>query len=165
METEIISVAQAHDLVPLFDREYFVGALLDAHEGHVDPAGVTHAYVKAARAAGAAVRRNCWARAIARAADGTWNVSLHDTSTGAELGIVNCEHVVNCGGLWAREVGRMVGLELPLLAMEHTYLVTGADRRGDRVQPAQRSRIAPSHRLRRRDLHAPGRLRLVAGQL
>jgi dimethylglycine dehydrogenase len=37
---------------------------------------------------------------------------------------VHAEHVVNCGGLWAREVGRMVGLELPVLAMEHMYLLT-----------------------------------------
>jgi dimethylglycine dehydrogenase len=39
-------------------------------------------------------------------------------------GNIHAEHVVNCGGLWAREVGRMVGLELPVLAMEHMYLVT-----------------------------------------
>ena len=37
---------------------------------------------------------------------------------------ISAEHVVNAGGLWAREVGRMVGLELPLLAMEHMYLLT-----------------------------------------
>jgi dimethylglycine dehydrogenase len=49
--------------------------------------------------------------------DGTWNVVT-------EQGTVKAEHVVNCGGLWAREVGRMVGVELPLLAMEHMYLLT-----------------------------------------
>ena len=41
-----------------------------------------------------------------------------------DKGTIHAEHVVNCGGLWAREVGRMVGLELPVLAMEHMYLVT-----------------------------------------
>ena len=49
---------------------------------------------------------------------------VYDTASGEDLGEIDCEHVVNCGGLWAREVGRMVGLELPVLAMEHTYLVT-----------------------------------------
>ena len=49
--------------------------------------------------------------------DGTWNVVT-------EQGTVKAEHVVNCGGLWAREIGRMVGVELPLLAMEHMYLLT-----------------------------------------
>ena len=124
METELVSVAEAAELVPLFDPKYFVGALVDAHEGHVDPAGVTHAYAKAARAAGAEVYRNIWARAIERGRDGGWRVLVYDTAGGDDLGAIDCEHVVNCGGLWAREVGRMVGLELPVLAMEHTYLVT-----------------------------------------
>ena len=124
METELVSVAEAAELVPLFDPKYFVGALVDAHEGHVDPAGVTHAYAKAARAGGAEVYRNTWARAIERNRDGGWRVLVYDTASGEDLGAIDCEHVVNCGGLWAREVGRMVGLELPVLAMEHTYLVT-----------------------------------------
>ena len=51
------------------------------------------------------------------APDGTWDVVT-------EQGTVHAEHVVNCGGLWAREIGRMVGLELPVLAMEHMYLLT-----------------------------------------
>ena len=49
METELISVAEAKDLHPIFEEKYFVGAMCDAHEGHVDPTGVTHAYAKAAR--------------------------------------------------------------------------------------------------------------------
>src|SRR5205085_243466 len=47
----------------------------------------------------------------------TWKVST-------DKGTIHAEHVVNCGGLWAREISRMVGLELPVLAMEHMYLVT-----------------------------------------
>src|SRR5262249_20737494 len=49
--------------------------------------------------------------------DGSWDVIT-------DQGNVRAEHVVNAGGLWAREVGRMVGLELPVLAMEHQYLIT-----------------------------------------
>ncbi len=124
METEMVSVAEAAEMMPLIDPKYFVGALIDVHEGHVDPAGVTHAFAKAARLAGAEVYRGAWARAIERRADSGWRVLLYDTASGEDLGAVDCEHVVNCGGLWAREVGRMVGLELPVLAMEHTYLVT-----------------------------------------
>ena len=124
METELVSVAEAAELVPLFDPKYFVGALLDAHEGHIDPAGVTHAYAKAARLAGAEVYRNTWARAVERGRDGGWRVLVYDTASGEDLGAIDCEHVVNCAGLWAREVGRMAGLELPVLAMEHMYLVT-----------------------------------------
>ena len=124
MDTELISASEAAELMPLIDPQHFAGALLDANEGHVDPAGVTHAFAKAARDAGAEVRRNTWARAVERRVGGGWRVALCDPASGEGLGFVDCEHVVNCGGLWAREVGRMVGLELPLLAMEHTYVVT-----------------------------------------
>ena len=129
METELVSPAEAAQLMPLLDPKYFVGALLDAHEGHVDPSGVTHAYAKAARAAGAQVHRGCWARAVERrgprsGSSSGWRVLLYDLASGEDIGEIDCDHVVNCGGLWAREVGRMVGLELPVLAMEHTYIVT-----------------------------------------
>ena len=124
METELISVAEAKELVPIFEEQYFVGAMYDAHEGHVDPTGVTNAYAKAARQAGAEVYRDTWARDINRQADGTWRVDLLRTSTGEDLGAITCEHVVNAGGLWAREVGRMAGIEAPVLAMEHIYIVT-----------------------------------------
>ena len=124
MDTEMISVAEAAELVPLLDPGHFVGAMFEAHEGHVDPAGVTHAFAKASRMAGAEVYRGTWARAVERRGDGCWRVRLYDTVSGDDRGEIVCEHVVNCGGLWAREVGRMVGLELPVLAMEHTYIVT-----------------------------------------
>jgi len=130
METELISVAEAKKLMPLLEEEYFVGAMYDAHEGHVDPSGVTNAYAIAARQAGAEIYRKTWARDITRASDGGWDVHLMKTEgeklgqPGEDLGTIHCEHIVNAGGLWAREVGRMVGLELPVLAMEHMYLLT-----------------------------------------
>jgi len=117
MELEIISVDEAARLFPLMNKRHFVGALLDPIEGHVDPWGVTQAYAKAALMAGAEiVRHNCVLDLKARR-DGSWDVIT-------ENGNVHAEHVVNAGGLWAREVGRMVGLELPILAMEHQYLIT-----------------------------------------
>ncbi len=124
MDTELISVAEAKELHPIFDEQYFVGAMWDAHEGHVDPTGVTHAYAKAARMNGAEVYRDTWARSTSRAADGGWNVQTIKTSTGEDLQEIHCEHVVNAGGLWGREVGRMVGIELPILAMAHQYILT-----------------------------------------
>ena len=117
METELISVAEAAQKVPFLVEEHFVGALWDPVGGHVDPSGVTHAYATAARMSGAEVYRNTWAYDIVANSDDTWDVVT-------EQGTIACEHFVNCGGLWAREVGRMCGLELPILAMEHQYLVT-----------------------------------------
>jgi dimethylglycine dehydrogenase len=117
MRTEIITVDEAASLFPLMDKQYFVGALYDPVEGHIDPSGVTHAYAKAARIGGAEVYRHNRVTDLAPRPDGTWEVIT-------EQGKIHAEHVVNAGGLWAREVGRMVGLELPILAMEHQYLLT-----------------------------------------
>ncbi len=117
MELEIISVDEAAQLFPLMNKEHFVGALYDPIEGHVDPYGVTHAYAKAAQRGGAQVVRHTRVTDLKPRADGSWDVIT-------DHGNVHAEHVVNAGGLWAREVGRLVGLELPILAMEHQYLIT-----------------------------------------
>jgi len=117
MELEIISVDEAARLFPLMNKEHFVGALLDPIEGHVDPYGVTQAYAKAAQLGGAEIVRHTRVTDLKPCRDGTWDVIT-------EQGNVHAEHVVNAGGLWAREVGRMAGLELPVLAMEHQYLIT-----------------------------------------
>ena len=124
MDTELISVAEAKEMHPIFDEQYFVGAMWDAHEGHVDPTGVTHAYAKAARMNGAEVYRDTWAHGMSRAPNGGWNIQTIRTSTGEDLEEIHCEHVVNAGGLWGREVGRMAGIELPILAMAHQYILT-----------------------------------------
>ena len=118
MDTELIGVAEAHKLLPFMDERHFVGALYDPMEGHVDPSGVTHAYAKAAQLAGAEVVQHTRVEGIRRLADGDWALDC------GEAGTVTCEHFVNAGGLWAREVGRMCGIELPVLAMEHMYLLT-----------------------------------------
>ena len=67
--------------------------------------------------------------------DGTWDVYTYDPETSDHKGVIHAEHVVNAGGLWAREVGRMAGLELPVLAMEHHYLMTEPMDGGHLVQP------------------------------
>ena len=103
--------------MPLLDPKEFVGAVRNKEDGHLDPSGVTHAYAKAARVLGASVERFTKVEDIVRQPDGQWRVITNK-------GEVIAEHVVNAGGLWAREVGRMVGLELPVLAMEHMYLIT-----------------------------------------
>jgi dimethylglycine dehydrogenase len=117
LDLEEISSEEAHRLMPLIDPKQFVGAVRNSEDGHLDPSGVTHAYAKAARKLGAEIERFTKVEEIVRLADGRWQVVTNK-------GTVIAEHVVNAGGLWAREVGRMVGLELPILAMEHMYLIT-----------------------------------------
>ncbi len=118
MELEIVTPAEAEKMFPLMDKSQFLGGLYDPIEGHVDPYGVTHAYAKSAQIGGAEIVKQTRVIDIKQRPDGTWDVVTAQ-------GNVNAEHVVNAGGLWAREVGRMVGLELPVLAMEHQYLITG----------------------------------------
>ncbi|RWN00430.1 MAG: FAD-dependent oxidoreductase [Mesorhizobium sp.] len=117
MDTELITPSEAKAMFPLMDEKNFVGAMWDPVEGHLDPSGTTHAYAKAARKLGAEIVLRNRVVELTQEADGTWNVVT-------EQGTVKAEHVVNCGGLWAREIGRMVGVELPVLAMEHMYLLT-----------------------------------------
>ncbi|ESX32638.1 MULTISPECIES: FAD-dependent oxidoreductase [unclassified Mesorhizobium] len=117
IDLEEISANEAAELMPLLDPKQFVGAVRNKEDGHLDPSGVTHAYAKAARKLGAEVERFTKVEDIVRRPDGMWRVITNK-------GEVVAEHVVNAGGLWAREVGRMVGLELPVLAMEHMYLIT-----------------------------------------
>ena len=116
-DIEIITPSEAAKLMPLIDESQFVGALYDPIEGHCDPYGVTHAYAKAAKKNGATIELQTKVEDLTQQVDGTWHVHT-------AKGVVKAEHVVNAAGLWARECGRMVGLELPVLAMEHMYLLT-----------------------------------------
>ena len=117
MQTEMISLEQACELNPLIDPQHFIGALWRADGGHTHPYRTTNAIVRAARWLGAAVERFTRVLSLEQRRDGTWDVIT-------DKGTVHAEHVVNCAGLWAREVGHMVGIELPVLAMEHHYLIT-----------------------------------------
>jgi dimethylglycine dehydrogenase len=117
LDSEFISIEEARRRHPLIEAGQFVGALFDPYEGHIDPSGVTHAYAKAARLAGAEIYRKTPVVDLQPDADGGWRVVTPE-------GTIKAEAVVNAAGLWAREVGRLVGLELPVLAMAHHYLVT-----------------------------------------
>lgn len=117
LEAELLTPKEAHDLMPLLDPDQFVGAVFDPVEGHLDPYGTTHAYAKSAKKNGAEIYLHTKVEDLTQREDGSWRVITNQ-------GEIIAEHVVNAAGLWAREVGRMVGLELPVLAMEHMYLIT-----------------------------------------
>lgn len=117
MELEIVTAEYAKSLFPILDDKQFIGGLWDPVEGHLDPSGTTHAYAKCARMNGATIHEKTKVEDISQRPDGMWVIT---TNKGEFI----TENVINAGGLWAREVGRMVGLELPVLAMEHHYLLT-----------------------------------------
>ena len=95
------------------------GGLFIPANGQADPANITQALAKAARQRGVRIFENTKVTGI-RQTDG--RVTGVDTAQGA----IGAEYVVNCAGLWAREVGRMAGVNVPLLAAEHFYVVTDA---------------------------------------
>lgn len=104
---------------PIMDVDGVLGGLWADREGYIDTTGTVHAYAKAAKMRGAEVIEHNKVEEINQRADGSWDVVT-------EKGTVHAEHVVNAGGLWAKQVGRMAGLDLPLSPLEHHYLVTEA---------------------------------------
>ena len=117
IELEFADLSEVAERCPIVDTNHFIAALWDPNEGHVDPWGVTNAYAKSARIGGAEIYRNTKVESLTPRADGGWDITT-------DKGVIQAEKVVNAAGLWAREVGRMVGIELPVLAMEHHYLIT-----------------------------------------
>ena len=117
LETEIVSPDEIRKLSPIINTEGIIGGLYDPLDGHLDPSGTTNAYARAARKQGAEIYlRNRVLETKARN-DGSWELIT-------EQGTMVAEHIVNAAGLWAREVGKMAGVYLPLHPMEHQYLAT-----------------------------------------
>jgi dimethylglycine dehydrogenase len=112
----LVEVDEIVDLVPIVNPDGIVGGLFDPNEGNLDPNGAVHAYAGAARRRGATILQHNRVLDLVQTADG-WRVET-------EQGPVLAEHVVNAGGLWARKVGRMVGIDHPVTPILHEYLVT-----------------------------------------
>lgn len=117
LETEIVSPEEIAKIAPVTNIDGIVGGLYDPLDGHLDPSGTTHAYAKAARMGGATIETHCKVVETNQRPDGTWDVVT-------DKGTIHAEHIVNAGGLWAREVGAMAGIYFPLHPMEHQYIVT-----------------------------------------
>jgi dimethylglycine dehydrogenase len=117
LDTEIVGPEEIARIAPVTNIEGIIGGLYDPLDGHLDPSGTTHAYARAARMGGATIETHCMVKETNQRPDGTWDVVT-------DKGTIHAEHVVNAGGLWAREVGAMAGVYFPLHPMEHQYLVT-----------------------------------------
>ena len=118
LDTRLLSPKEVGDFTDgLVNVKGIIGALYDPLDGHLDPSGTTHAYARAARMGGAEIVLHNRVLETNPRADGSWEVVT-------EQGTIIAEHLVNAAGLWAREVGAMAGVYLPLLPMAHQYLVT-----------------------------------------
>jgi dimethylglycine dehydrogenase len=118
IDSHLLSPDEIKKLCPIMDTSDIVGGLFDANEGNIDPYGSTHALAKAARIGGAEIYLKTMVEDLVHKPDGTWTVVT-------DKGNIQCEHIVNAAGLWAREVGAMAGVHVPIVPMEHHYLLTG----------------------------------------
>ncbi|MHA7828090.1 MAG: FAD-dependent oxidoreductase [Roseovarius sp.] len=114
---ELVGPERVAELHPFYNLEGVLGALHTPDDGHVDPTNVTMAMAAGARAKGARIIRRCRATNITQAPSGEWVVET-------EQGTITCEHVVNAGGTYARQMGEWSGLQLPMTSMTHHYFVT-----------------------------------------
>ena len=109
---ELVGPEQIAKLHPFYNLDGVLGALHTPDDGHVDPTNVTQAMATGARAKGVSIFRHCRATNISRADNGEWIVET-------ERGTIRCEHVVNAGGTYARQMGEWSGLQIPTTSMTH----------------------------------------------
>ena len=107
-------IAEKH---PFYNLDGVLGALYTPDDGHVDPSNVTMAMAMGARQKGVKIFRRCRATNITQNDKDEWMVET-------EQGIITCEHVVNAGGTYARQMGEWSDLQLPMTSMTHHYFVT-----------------------------------------
>ena len=114
---EILGPAAIRERHPFYNLDGVKAALWTPEDGHVDPAGAAFALAAGARQGGATIVRRNRVTGIHRETNGEWRVTT-------EQGDYRCEHVVNAGGTYARQIGRWTGLDLPITCMTHHYIVT-----------------------------------------
>ena len=117
IEREEISPAEVAALWPQVDASDVMAGFFTANEGRADPANVTMSLAKGARMGGARVLEGTRVTGITQK-DG------RVTGVVTDRGTIEAEYVVNCAGMWAREIGAMAGVSVPLQACEHAYLIT-----------------------------------------
>ena len=108
---------QVKEIWPLCEMEGILGAIQHPDDGYIQPADLTQALAKGARSRGAEIYRNTTVMAIEQLPSGEWLVKT-------DQGDIRCEHVVSCSGNFARQTGAMVGLDIPVIPVEHQYIVT-----------------------------------------
>ena len=104
---------------PLCNPEGLIGAIRHPEDGYIQPADLTQALARGARDRGAEIYRNTTVTAISRTDSGEWKVTT-------DKGEITCEHIVSATGNFARKTGQMVGLNIPVIPVEHQYIVTEA---------------------------------------
>lgn len=119
VEVKRLTPAEVKDAWPMCNTEGLIGAIQHPQDGYIQPADLTQAMAKGARDRGATIHRNTTVQAINKTPSGEWEVVT-------DKGNITCEHIVSCTGNFARKTGAMVGLNVPVIPVEHQYIVTEA---------------------------------------
>jgi glycine cleavage system T protein len=117
LPVEIVSAQEALERFPLLDVSNVLGAQFVPTDGHLDPTGLTMAFAEGAKRGGARIRTGVRVQ----------EVGVRDgrvTGVVTDHGAIEAEVVVNAAGIWAHELGRLGGVEIPVVPMEHQYLIT-----------------------------------------
>ena len=117
VEVKFMTPEEVIEIWPFAKKDGLVGAMRHPEDGYVQPADLTQALAKGAREGGAKIHRYTTVTAIKQLADGMWKVKT-------DRGDILCEHVVSCTGSFARKTGEMIGLDIPVVPVEHQYIVT-----------------------------------------
>ncbi|MGF7158539.1 dimethylglycine dehydrogenase [Rhodoligotrophos appendicifer] len=113
----VLTPAQVKEIWPLVNTDTLIGAIQHPDDGYIQPADLTQALAKGARSRGAEIYRNTTVTGIEQQKDGTWLVKT-------DKGDIAAEHVVSASGNFARKTGAMVGVDVPVIPVEHQYIVT-----------------------------------------
>ena len=116
VEVRFLTPQQVKQAWPMCATHGLVGAIQHPEDGYIQPSDLTAALIKGARAGGAEIRRQTCVTGLEKQPDG-WRVQT-------DKGAIECEHVIACSGSFARQTGRMVGLDLPVIPVQHQFIVT-----------------------------------------
>ena len=117
VKVNMLTPAQLKEIWPLCETDGLLGAIQHPDDGYIQPADLTQAMAKGARSRGAEIYRNTTVTGIEQKHNGEWIVKT-------DQGDITCEHVVSATGNFARKTGAMVGLDVPVIPVEHQYIVT-----------------------------------------
>ena len=116
VDVKFLTPDQVKEIWPLCRTEDLLGAIQHPEDGYIQPADLTQAMATGARNLGAEIYRNTAVVGMKQTKDG-WIVET-------DKGAIECEHVISCSGNFARQTGKMVGLDIPVIPVEHQYIVT-----------------------------------------
>jgi len=117
VNVEFLTPDEVLKLWPMCSIDGLVGAIYHPDDGYIQPADLTQAFAKGARARGATIYRNTPVLAIEQTSGGDWLLKTPN-------GDIACEHVISASGNYARQTGAMIGLDIPVIPVEHQYIVT-----------------------------------------